>query len=343
MNKIKDIEDWKTQFKRKERKALKRKRQKRQIRKALAKKRKSRGKVIKPVKYVHTHIHTGKHYEIDAPSNFSLTSNVEDTLQFFQEVHDCIINHRKIYLNLSNISEITTDSILYMLAQIEYNRYIGNKAQITGNVPDNINCRKLLETSGFFKYIYYQGSLHTDSNMFTIVRDAKVRPVIAKAVKDFSMDRLVLMRSSPRGLYKTLIECMANTRNHAYASQSIYTKWWLMASFNDDLRMIRITFLDNGFSIPKTIRKNLGDYIKQITGFQKDSTLIFSALKGEFRTQTGQSYRGKGLPDIYKHALDNKIENLIIISKNGYVNASQGISKELENSFYGTLLTWDFP
>lgn len=289
----------------------------------------------------HTHVIHGK-YEIEAPSKLSVIDNIEETLLFFDDIHLCIKKQRKILLKLRNVNYITTDAILYMLSQIEYNLMMGRKAQISGDVPEDENCKKIMETSGFFKHVYYSGALKEDPNTFAIETGTKVKPQVAKAVKDFAAERLVLMRAAPKGLFKSLIECMANTKNHAYKLDSIYTKWWLMASYDKDARKVHFTFLDNGLTIPETIRKNFFEYVKQIYGGQKDGSLIYSALNGEFRTKTGAKHRGKGLPNLYSTAKNNEIENLIIISRRGFVNTSTDSVVELNKHFYGTLISWDF-
>lgn len=53
-------------------------------------------------------------------------------------------------------------------------------------------------------------------------------------------------------------------------------------------------------------------------------------------------YRGKGLPKIYEYSKNRNIENLVVISRNGYVDVANGIVKDLNEKFYGTLLSWDF-
>jgi hypothetical protein len=121
-----------------------------------------------------------------------------------------------------------------------------------------------------------------------------------------------------------------------------------MAAHREHLKPLHFTFLDNGLTIPATIRRNLGEYLADIAGVllpvvqTQDHRLIESALKGDFRTKTGVVYRGKGLPKIYEYSNNRNIENLVVISRNGYVGVANGIVKDLNEKFYGTLLSWDF-
>lgn len=116
-----------------------------------------------------------------------------------------------------------------------------------------------------------------------------------------------------------------------------------MASFDEKSNRVHFTFLDNGFGIPLTIRRRFGEKIRRLLGAEvRDGDLIKSALKGEFRTRTRAVYRGKGLPQIFQTAQSKKIENLILLSKKGYVDCCPMLeTKELNVSLYGTLLSWD--
>jgi hypothetical protein len=69
---------------------------------------------------------------------------------------------------------------------------------------------------------------------------------------------------------------------------------------------------------------------------------MYSALQGEFRTQTKKRYRGKGLPSIYKNAKEGSISNLKIISNYGYINCENEELKNFKIKFSGTLYNWDF-
>ena len=68
-----------------------------------------------------------------------------------------------------------------------------------------------------------------------------------------------------------------------------------------------------------------------------------SALKGNFRTETGEKYRGKGLPGIYADATNGAIHDLIIISCRGRCDIKKdGTIKNhaLKEEFVGSLFSW---
>jgi len=285
---------------------------------------------------------------IEVPSNFSLINRAEEMLRFFHDIRTYVQKGRDIFFDMTAIGDMTTDAILYMLSQFQYYKQHYTNYKISGNTPTNNECRNIFVGSGFYKYVRASGTrLQGDSNILTVQSRSQVEPEIAKEITHFAKDRLDKMdMKTSKSIYSTMIECMANTKNHAYERGG--GKWWLMAAYREHLKTVHFTFLDNGLTIPATIRKNLGEYLANIAGTllpvvqTQDYKLIESALKGDFRTKTGVSYRGKGLPKIYEYSKNRNIENLVIISRNGYVDVANGAIRDLGEKFFGTLLSWDF-
>jgi anti-sigma regulatory factor (Ser/Thr protein kinase) len=290
-----------------------------------------------------------KQIRIKAPENFSLINNAEETLNFFTAVNSLIKEKENIFFDLSTIGDITTDAILYILSSIEYSRKKYHDVHISGNEPSDNKCKEILRSSGFFRYVYSTGEpkLKSDPNVYSIKSNSMVEPIIAAEVKKFAMNNLSRKESTDtKSIYTTIIECMTNTKQHAYKKESLNSKWWIMASLDQNSKRIHFTFLDNGLGIPVTIRKGFRETVDLLLHGGKYTGqagfLIDSALKGEFRTRTKTAHRGKGLPMIEKYFKEGKINDLIIISKKGYENKESNKVIDLENSFHGTLLSWDF-
>lgn len=359
MKKLYHTEDWKRHSRKKSLKALRKK----QKEKKLRKKRKNK-KEQSTISHTHIPKITRKRdrTEITSPSNFSLINNIEETIGFFNMLDHCITEGKDIFINLEDVKELTSDAIMYTLSRIDYNRSRNpqSKVGIYGNKPKDEKCNRVFETSGFYNFVYssHREKIQTDPNVYSIRSDARVFSPYAKEICDFTKKCFVNYGLiNTKAIYPIIIECMANTNNHAYKTNSYYRKWWLMASFLQSDNKVHFTFIDNGFSIPSTIRMKWREHVQklkekiftsimpdsQIKNRLQDSFLIESALKGEFRTRTKVEHRGKGLPKIYETAQNQKIDNLKIISKRGSisVNNSSIVAKEIEGIFYGTLLSWD--
>lgn len=282
---------------------------------------------------------------IEVPCNFSIKNNIDEMLNFFEEVHYHVKNHKKIFYHMENVESITTDSILYMLSLFDrYELLLKYKYQgSAGNLPKDKKCRQIISESGFFDHVISRHFVRPNEKILTIRTDHLVQGPTASDVMQFATNKLNRPQDiTARRIYSTIIETMANTKQHAYGKSHEQGKWWLMACHDEQNNHVNFTFLDNGQGIPKTIKKKFIEKLKGKIGLDNDGELINSAMNGDFRSSTGLEFRGKGLPTIKKHSDDGVIDNLMVISNRGCVNCKSNTVKKLGNNFYGTLLDWDF-
>lgn len=270
-------------------------------------------------------------YEAIAPAVLSLTKNTAETVNYFSEIINYTLNgnsSRKekkiIHFDLSGITELTIDAIMYLIAIIHnIKRKMYWEYEFKGNFPKNLNVNKQLVDCGFLKFFSsdYRGIARTKSDNITIETGSKSEPLIAKQICDYVNNVLGTQRVYTRFLYNILIELMTNTKQHAYNNSDKYFshKWYIFVeNVNHSIKFI---FLDIGDGIPKTIRKKFTEkfienmdkiFNKPILSLE-DNEYILSALEGHKRSQTKLPYRGKGLPKIYQYYIDNNIHNLKIM------------------------------
>lgn len=276
---------------------------------------------------------------IDAPLNFSIVNNPDESMSFLnQSMYQIEELGKDILQDFRYIISVTPDALLYMMAYIESLKVRNISYSITGSYPRQKECNRLFKESGFLEHLKDQKEEleNMTTDILTIKVGSDTESLIAQKVVKYVRKWLNLEKKDTRSIYKILIECMANTHNHAYSKSKNNHKWYLMAYHHQN--EVHFVFLDNGYGIPHTIRKNWGEIL-----FGEDNKLITSALEGKIkRSQTGQRKRGKGLPLIFKQAQDPNIKELIIIANKGYVNCKDGTTKTLENKFKGTLLSWKF-
>lgn len=135
---------------------------------------------------------------------------------------------------------------------------------------------------------------------------------------------------------------MLNTCQHAYNEGLKQTNSWYLYVENDG-KKIKFTFLDTGQGIPSTVKKKFWERILK----KSDSEIISSALNGDFRTNTGYKYRGKGLPKIKDCVADHNLDNFFVVSNKAicelkYINDNLEIEKkDLKNAFSGTIYYWE--
>lgn len=280
---------------------------------------------------------------IEAPPKFSIKDNLEECLDLFAEIETRLWNKERLFIDLSNVHYLTTDVLIYLLSRLDFFEQQG-RLDVAGNLPNDPDCEKIISASGFYDYMSFKPSQRvSNQNILSIKSGSIVQPQVAKEVVNFSLKHLKKDKSlNSMSIYTTLIECMANTKNHAYhvASEKI-SKWWLIALYSKNDNSVKFTFLDNGHGIPKTVRKKV---LERLISYE-DNKLIESALKGNYlRTQTNQPWRGNGLPKIYNFSKEKQIEDLVVISNKGCINCEADESKLLggKRNLNGTLLSWSF-
>jgi hypothetical protein len=272
-------------------------------------------------------------------------------LSFFASIDFHVRHGRQVYLDLSDVESLESDGILYLLSRLSAAHRIQKGSRIYGTAPKDEKVKNRLIESGFYDFVESSISKSkrdkASGNFLRIQRGSIVDPDVVVGVKDFARERLGGMDPAfGRSLYSALIECMANSKNHAYPQGGM---WWLAASYEEQpFPRVRFVFLDNGKSIPVTVRKTLFESIRQAlissvpSWATSDADLIASALNGNFRTETGLKHRGKGLPRIYQSAKLGRIANLVVLSRLGMVIAENEQKRALPRLFGGTLLAWDF-
>lgn len=171
-----------------------------------------------------------------------------------------------------------------------------------------------------------------------------VNGTLASSFCDFVQNICKKTTLDTKRLYPMIIELMTNTHQHAYEPcevQTMMCNWYIFAQDTDNA--VHFIFLDTGLGIPKTVSKRFWEKIKDWIS-KNDAIYLKSALQGEFRSETKQEHRGKGLPGIYEDARASSINNLSIISGRGkcVVKKDAVIEAEcLNQAFEGTLFIWD--
>ncbi len=113
-------------------------------------------------KHGNTFAHPNK-LQIVAPTNFSLINNFSETQSFFQMVFKNM-SKDAIFLNFSNVAQLTVETILYLVSIVSHN----HKCRIYGNAPENEKSRKIFLDSGFYKYVNSNYS-HKDVESFVSI------------------------------------------------------------------------------------------------------------------------------------------------------------------------------
>lgn len=151
------------------------------------------------------------------------------------------------------VKNITTDAIVLLASVLEDARLIGVK--FNGNFPDAPSLKEKFLKSGFLEYLFDAKGFAHDSQIFGL-RDIIVKPDLVDEVLE---QALATVTGDPTtlngGLYRTLIEAMTNTHNHADSDSEGVQKWWLLVEHHPDSKKVLFSFVDNGVGILDSINK----------------------------------------------------------------------------------------
>ncbi len=288
------------------------------------------------------------------PEHFSIIDNPAESIRCLNAFKSALLSGTPLYLNAEGVRTITIDTLLSVLAQMNAQKTKKLLYSVGGNFPRSEPAQTTFRDSGFLDYVNSKTNAFPESrDIIQIKAGSLADPDIAKQLCDFSIQKLKMSKIQTSGLYNIVIEIIINSVMHAYEHEFKYNRWYCYAQYDREKDEIGFTMLDTGLGIPETVRKNHGErIIKSVANLARgmgatasplvDAELIVSALRGEFRTKTGESFRGKGLPTVREFAESGYIENLTIVSSSGYVSYDPQGSKllALSEPLVGTLFFW---
>ncbi len=300
--------------------------------------------------------------EFFVPKVLDLVTQSEQTLRFFNDFSAMVRSHKNVKLVFEDTAEISSECLVYLVAQIHKLRlqYGGNS--VTGTYPKSKKVERLMTDSGFFKVLNVRPreikpTGRNSTRYLECLTDTKPSGPKIKSMRqsllgdDLQMPKVVKMK-----VFRALSEAMLNVSQHAYQAKKgtrarrIKGRWWLGAQLSRKTNSFTLTFYDAGAGIPKTLpRKYPMEMIRQwlsvLPGVRPDDAQMIKAAVELGRSQTEKSHRGKGLMDIHKLIQQVGEGCLTIYSRQGryrYENAN-ATSKNDKFAIEGTLIKWDLP
>ena len=256
------------------------------------------------------------------PTRFSLTNNPEETMEFFQDFAREIDRKEfgtRFYIDSKNVESATVDALIFLIAILQNDAVnILRKYSFSGNYPENDEARQVYAESGFNDYVVSKmKKLPASTEKMKIICGTNNDPSAAKDLCDFIITNLGKTRKDILPIQKVLIELMSNVYHHAYEKNSFMAKKWYMYAEYVENR-VRCVFVDTGFGIAKTARKNFSEKIRLKLGIKvNDARIIQSIFEGDFRTATGKHHRGNGLASVRENVTNDLFEGLEVFSGRG--------------------------
>ena len=285
-----------------------------------------------------------RYQNVVAPSVFSIINNPEEAMGFFVNL-ELYSSKYNLTLDLSQVETITTDAIAALIATVRR-----LEVPVRGTLPVNGDAQRMLVESGFFSHARSMQELpKTRRGSIEQQRSKMVEPTVAKELVHFGTKGVFGASQKNTAAYSTLIECMANTRNHAAGRENpnkpkvkkTPETWWATVYADEGRKKVCFTFVDTGVGIFRSVRLGMVRKVYDFLGGKKDTDILQDMLHGRVPSSTRFSYRGKGLPFINRLATEGRITSLVIVANDVFANVSLGDFAMMRVPFRGTLMYWE--
>lgn len=279
--------------------------------------------------------------KITVPADFSLLTNLDLVIKFFA---DCKKFNKGICdvveFDFSNVKNIGSGAITILLSICGWLN--DHDINIRGSYPEDPETRTRFEKLGFLRYFNasYQNKLNSNSRSEIVQRGLNTTNpgLTASKIRD-AMETTFSVKSKNTKIQGMLIELMANTVNHAYNKNQ--KGWYLALDHNEEEKVVRFSFVDNGEGILNTIKIRFKDIVSKVFGLSDDGQILRQAFDGKFGSRTKLSYRGRGLPLVKKNFENGFIKKLVVISNGVYYDFTTETCQILNTEFEGTFYFWE--
>lgn len=295
------------------------------------------------------------------PKVLDLMTYRDETCSFFADVRARVIAGQRLRLVFLETEKISSESLIYLLAQMHKLRLEHGNDRITGTYPKSPKIERLLAESGFLHALGVRarkmvGRPLSATRFVKCKTDVEMRSSCIPELRDELLgDDLEMPKPIGKMVFRALSEAMANVQHHAYEQKhlehhQLKGRWWLGAQLSKKKNFFQLTFYDAGVGIPKTLhRKYTWEHIRGVLsllpGIEPDDAQMIKAAVELGRSRTGQDNRGKGLLDIHRLITNVGAGALTIFSRGGqyrYEPSGEAISND-GNYVEGTLIKWELP
>lgn len=293
--------------------------------------------IVMPVDKIKKH-RDGEEIKKKLPCDFSIDSNIEGVVAFFKGFSAYKYNHiKKVDFDMSNVNNIDIGAIVMLLTHVT--KLADEKIFVTGNYPEDENCRQIFEESGFFKHVQEINTQKKNrSNKFNLIVKTgrtKTESVLTGTTIKEAVKHITGSEQHYTPVQSIVQEMAGNAVEHAYGER----KFWLFCVnlLNDELIFV---LSDAGKGILKTLNRKYKKIIDTLS--LKDNTeILFRAYEKKYNSVTDEVNRNKGLP-LIKHISDKRrIMDLKVITNDVYLDFDNlNKSKNLNHKYSGTLYLW---
>ncbi len=268
--------------------------------------------------------------KIKAPKNFSFIKNTDEIIDYFKGYLKFTRKKEPIEFDLLDIEELTFDAISILLSYIKDKKYC--KSLISWNAPNNAELKKLFIKSNFYSFVNSKVKPPRDFIQWKAINNISEKQVIPEIAWNICAEFIHLSKKDRRKLYDIIIECMQNTKEHAWESFN----WWIFYYDNKEKWTKEICFLDLWI----WIFWSLNTKIENFTNYIKDYNVnkLKQLFKWEWKddTVTKEKKRWNWLKDIYRFSKIESVKQFLVITNHIKADLKEDNYTKLNNDFKWT-------
>lgn len=326
--------------------------------------RQARLRAIAPVKpHVTSTGKTIRRHELTPPERLDLEENYAETIKFLKNLRFATSRRANFHIEMMNVRDISPAAALLLVAECDRWRELTKSQWLRAESVSRWepSVRRRLREMGFFTVL---NTRSPPDDPFVAGEDRYVpfltgtRNPGAPAVQlQEAIETLGPSVADPDALYEGLVEAMTNVAQHAYSSERGEfgpKRWWISASVNEARHSMTVMVVDHGVGIAKTLpRSKIWEKIRKavpLESLKDDAEIVLAAFTkgGEYKSQTGEEHRGKGLRENIKGYVESHNSHgqlRVITNRAGYIY-SRNNDDEQETSFAvpvpfdGTFIEW---
>ena len=260
---------------------------------------------------------------LPVPKICSFVYNPDELVDFVNKIGEQLSQKKTVQLDFQTAEILTSDVFTVLLSKVNDERFCPNLAQVLFYPPKKSSPTRLVwDNSGMASKLSIQSrALEQIEKQGDILYIGGKENATEQSVAmiQMAMEMLFGDKRDCQPIRSIIGELTLNTFEHASGKSEIKETWWSSVYFDKTRETICFSFVDNGVGIFETAKTRkltalYGDY--PLFGQERSQILrdIFTRKIPFNPSETGFSFRGKGLPLIYRrsqwnHIILNKAKN----------------------------------
>ncbi len=194
---------------------------------------------------------------IEAPYQFSMTNNTENSLSFIDKIERCLNANKKVFVVLDRVTEIANGAIVVLLSIML--KFQAKGILFNGSYPRDSMARSILINSGFFDILYKPQAPTGDEysiekkNIYTYANKI-VDSELADNLRSVASKHIWGTDFRSNGLQRVFLELMQNTNNHASLINQKEHHWYTTVCYDKRRNVSSFAFIDYGTGIIENIK-----------------------------------------------------------------------------------------